>query len=100
MKISFCVTCKGRVQHIRRTLLQNIKNNTHPDSFFILLDYNSNDGLYEHIHDCCQEEIKSGKLIYYQFKDNVSFHMAHAKNMAHRLGIKEGADILINLDAD
>jgi Sulfotransferase domain len=26
--------------------------------------------------------------------------MAHAKNMAHRLGIAEGADILVNLDAD
>ena len=26
--------------------------------------------------------------------------MAHAKNMAHRLGIIEGADILCNLDAD
>jgi len=26
--------------------------------------------------------------------------MAHAKNMGHRLGIAEGADILVNLDAD
>ena len=26
--------------------------------------------------------------------------MAHAKNMAHRLGILEGADVLVNLDAD
>jgi hypothetical protein len=26
--------------------------------------------------------------------------MAHAKNMAHRLGILEGADILVNVDAD
>jgi hypothetical protein len=26
--------------------------------------------------------------------------MAHAKNLAHRLGIREGADILVNLDAD
>jgi hypothetical protein len=26
--------------------------------------------------------------------------MAHAKNMAHRLGILEGGDILVNLDAD
>jgi hypothetical protein len=26
--------------------------------------------------------------------------MAHAKNMAHRLGIAEGADILVNIDAD
>ncbi len=26
--------------------------------------------------------------------------MAHAKNMAHRLGMLEGADVLVNLDAD
>ncbi len=26
--------------------------------------------------------------------------MAHAKNLAHRLGIMEGADVLVNLDAD
>src|SRR5277367_4884887 len=36
----------------------------------------------------------------YSFPDAGPFKMAHAKNMAHRLGILEGADILVNLDAD
>jgi Sulfotransferase domain len=32
--------------------------------------------------------------------DRTIFHMAHAKNIAHRCGLLEGADVLVNLDAD
>jgi hypothetical protein len=39
-------------------------------------------------------------LIVYNFPYHGPFRMAHAKNMAHRLGMMEGADILVNLDAD
>ena len=36
----------------------------------------------------------------YSYRESGPFRMAHAKNMAHRLGIMGGADILVNLDAD
>jgi hypothetical protein len=44
--------------------------------------------------------MNSGRLLTFTAPDAGRFRMAHAKNMAHRLGIMEGADILVNLDAD
>lgn len=100
MKIVFCITCKGRTAHIKKTLAQNISDNPGANVVFVLLDYNDGGELAYHIQNTCQEHIQSGKLVYYQYRESVAFRMAHAKNMAHRLGILNGADILVNLDAD
>lgn len=97
-KICFCITCKGRLGHIEKTLPQNIKDN--PDAKFILLNYNSQDNLLNYIKSNHKKDIDKGKLILYTYPEPKKFHMAHAKNMAHRLGIMEGGDILCNLDAD
>lgn len=96
--VIFCTTCKGRAQHIKKTLPANLKNNQH--GRFLLLDYGSNDGLVEWLREDCLTEIESGKLIVYSFNPPGAFHMAHAKNMAARLAILEGADILVTQDAD
>ena len=101
MKILFCTTCKGRVSHLRQTLPQNlIDNSFYPNSAFVVLNYNSPDGLDSYIKDNYAPEIEYGKLITYRFTEPTPFRMAHAKNLAHRLGIAEGADVLVNLDAD
>jgi hypothetical protein len=102
MKIAFCATCKGRAQHIEETLPQNLMDNPgYPDeAVFVLLDYNSQDHLAEYVRTSHQESIDAGRLVYYHHKEPKKFKVAHAKNMAHRLGILEGADILVNLDAD
>ena len=99
--VYFCTTCKGRVQHIERTLRQNIHHN--PDAKFILVDYASQDHLIDYLKARCWEEICSGQLTVYSYREGHAFMMAHAKNMAHRLAIVEGAkpnDILCNIDAD
>lgn len=97
--IVFCITCKGRVQHVEQTLPQNIRDNAdYANLKFVLLDYNSQDYLQDYLQH--GPDIKSGRLVAYHFPSAISFKMAHAKNMAHRLGIEEGADILVNLDAD
>jgi hypothetical protein len=99
--IAFCTTCKGRVQHIEQTLPQNLADNaTYPDCKFILVDYNSQDHLYRYLQLHHRQALDSGRLVYYYHPAPGPFRMAHAKNMAHRLGIAEGADILVNLDAD
>ena len=98
--IVFCSTCKGRAQHIKQTLPRNLADNNLPDTKFVLLDYNSEDDLADYIKNNFSQEMANGKLVFYQLKEKASFKMAHAKNMAHRLGIMEGADILVNLDAD
>lgn len=98
MTVAFVTTCKNRVQHLRETLPRNMAEN--PDAKFIVLDYNDQQGLPEILWKYCQDEIESGKLAVYSYRENVPFQMAHAKNMAHRCGMVEGANVLVNMDAD
>ena len=64
--ISFCISCRGRLHHLRRTLPQNIADNRdYPNLEFILLDYNSTDGLGEWVKHELSEEIANGQLNYY-----------------------------------
>jgi hypothetical protein len=100
-RIAFVTTCRGRLQHLQQTLPQNlIDNQTYENCIFVVLDYNSPDGLLQYMVDHHGKDILSGRMAYYRTDEPRSFHMAHAKNMAHRCGMLEGADILVNLDAD
>jgi len=98
MTVAFCTTAKGRLPHVEKTLPANLADN--PDAKFILLDYNSPDNLLDHLKANHQKDIDSGQLVVYSFTAPGPFRMAHAKNLAHRLAILEGADVLCNLDAD
>jgi hypothetical protein len=99
--IVFCTTCKGRTMHLSKTLPFNIAcaANFH-NSKFVVLDYGSTDNLQEYIQQNHADDIESGRLTVYSYKYSGPFHMAHAKNMVHRLGILEGGSVLVNLDAD
>src|SRR5580692_6905946 len=92
MKIAFCTTCRGRVQHLKLTLPQNLLDN--PEALFIVVDYGSPDDLLSFL-----SSIENERLIVYSLKSDC-FRMAHAKNVAHRIAIRAGADVLVNLDAD
>src|ERR1035438_1611515 len=99
-RIAFCTTCKGRAQHLKKTLPQNLLDNAdYPNCIFVVLDYNSPDDLQEFMHGYCGAA-HNGRVAYYNYPAATAFSMAHAKNMAHRCGLLEGADILVNLDAD
>lgn len=87
----------NRLHHIRETLPANIKENDFPESEFVLLDYNSTDGLDDYIRNNFEEELRTGKLVYYKYKDADAFQRCHARNMA--LQLAKGA-ILCNVDAD
>jgi hypothetical protein len=98
--IAFCTTVKGRVAHLEKTLPKNLADNAgYPDLKFIVLDYGKENALASLWWDL-KEEIQRGRVVVYSYPEAKSFHMTHAKNMAHRCGILEGADILVNLDAD
>ena len=99
MKIAMCITCKGRLGHIKELLAKNIQDNPSPNSIFVLLDYGDTTGLADYVQNCFKENLTSGKLVYYRH-EAVKFKMAHAKNMAHRAALREGADVMVNLDAD
>lgn len=101
MKIVFCTTCKGRAQHVERTLPLHLEHNQHFKDFkVVLLDYNSGDHLLPYLGRNHAHDIDRGRLVVYSTRDQTSFRMSHAKNMAHRLAIREGADVLVNMDAD
>ena len=92
MNVVFCTTIKNRSFHLAQTLPKNLAGN--PRSKFVILDYNSGDDLK------AIPELQSDQVRLYRHPCDGPFRMAHAKNMAHRLGIREGADVLVNLDAD
>ncbi len=94
--IIFCITCKGRTGHLARTLPQNLRDNKRAK--FVLVNYNSQDHLDDYILSNHQDDLD--RLVVYRFTEPGPFRMAHAKNLAHRLAIREGADVLVNLDAD
>lgn len=101
LRIALCITCKGRTQHLKETLPKNLRDcASYENAVFVLLDYSSHDDLKEYIQQKHSSELSSGRLVVYSYNDADVFKMAHAKNMAHRLGLIEKADILVNLDAD
>lgn len=98
--VVFCTTCKGRTHHIERTLPANLADNKDSNAKFVLVNYNSPDHLNQYLQNNQREAIESGRLVVYNFPEPTLFRMAHAKNLAHRLGILEGGSILVNMDAD
>jgi len=98
LKISFCITCKGRVHHLRHTLPINLAATAnYPNVEFVILDYDSRDELEQWVQKNYMAEIAMGKIVYAKYEPAEHFHMTHAKNMAHRIA---SGDVLCNLDAD
>lgn len=92
MKLYFVTTCKGRSIHLRETLPRNMADN--PLARFVVLDYGDGPDLKKVV-----KPLLCDRLNVYRYEAPV-FRMAHAKNMAHRLAIREGADVLVMMDAD
>ena len=100
-RIVFVTTCKGRIEHVKKTLLQNMTDNIgYANCKFVLMDYNSGDGLQEYIKSVCVLPTENGYLTVYSFPTADRFHASHAKNLAMRCAMLEGADILVTQDAD
>ncbi len=100
MKITFFTTCMGRLNQLRQTLPKNIEDNKdYVDCNFLVLDYNSSDGLEKWIKTEMGSFIKSGKILYHKTNKPKFFWHNHAKNVAARL-TPEDSDIICSLDAD
>jgi hypothetical protein len=100
MEVVFCTTCKERLHHVLETLPANIRAN--PGAKFVLVNYR--DPLFGFTNQRPSFDlihaISEGQLVVYDFPGVGKFQMGHAKNLAHRCGLNEGADVLVNLDAD
>jgi glycosyltransferase involved in cell wall biosynthesis len=97
-KISFCTVCMNRTEHLKLTLPRNIRENLHYGNLeFLVLDYNSTDGLEEWIETEMKEYIDKGILHYYKTTEPEYFHRSHSRNMIMQ---KATGDIICNVDAD
>jgi len=94
--ISFCTTCKGRLYQLRDTLPGNLAS-LGPDEEIVLAGYDSRDGLAAWVWAHCADAIAAGRLRFFEVLDEAPWHVAKAKNLAHRLA---RGDYLFNLDAD
>jgi len=88
----------NRLHHLKETLVQNIEDNKeYPNIEFVILDYNSSDGLEEWVKKDLQQYIDSGVLKFYRTTDNPYFDRSHSRNVLFRLS---SGDIICNIDAD
>jgi len=88
----------NRLRQLTETLIQNIKDNDeYPELEFIVLDYNSQDGLADWIKENVNELISNKRLIYYRTNEPLSFSHSHSKNLAFNLA---NGDIVCNINAD
>ncbi len=97
-KISFCVVCMNRLHQLRQTLMQNIVDNAdYAELEFVVLDYNSKDGMEEWIMENLADHIKTGRVVYYKTTDPDSWSPSHSKNLAFKLAT---GDIVCSIWAD
>ncbi|MES2376041.1 MAG: glycosyltransferase family A protein [Bacteroidota bacterium] len=97
-KISFCTTCMNRLTHIKETFKKNILDNADYDNVeFLLLDYNSSDGLQDYVKTELGEFILTKKLSYFRTEDPIRYNMSHSRNLAFKLA---NGEILCNVDSD
>ena len=99
IKISFCITCMNRFKQISKTLPKNLKDNIKNKDIveFILVDFDSKDGLQKWIFENFRDEIKSGYLKYYFSDELIQWHAPIAKNTSTMLA---NGKYIVNLDCD
>lgn len=97
-KISFCIVCMNRLYHLKQTLPINILDNEDYEALeFVLLDYNSTDGLGGYISENFGKYLENGRLVYYKTSTPKYFNRSHSRNLVFRLA---SGDLICNIDAD
>lgn len=88
----------NRLHQLKETLPQNIKDNEDYDNLeFVVLDYNSQDGMEAWVRENLGRYISQGRLVYYRTHEPTAFSHSHAKNLSFKLAT---GDIVCNINAD
>jgi len=97
--LSFCITCMNRIGQIKQTLKKNLDDNKKSkyNIEFILVDFDSKDGLKEYIINNFKKEIDSDYLKFYFTDQLIYWHSPIAKNTSHKLA---NGKYIVNLDCD
>jgi hypothetical protein len=96
--LSIVTRCMNRLYDLEKTLPKNIEDNEdYKNLEFVLLDYNSTDGLGEWVKSNMMEHIESGRLNYYRTEEPKYFCPNHSQNVTFRLAQNK---IVANVDSD
>jgi hypothetical protein len=88
----------NRLHDLRLTLPKNIQDNEgYPNLEFVILDYNSTDGVGNWIQQEMMQHITSGRLKYYRTTEPEFFQPNHSQNLTFRLAQNE---LIANVDSD
>ena len=88
----------NRLHHLRKTLAANIAfNQRYQKLEFVILDYNSGDGVEGWIRENFVDEIRDERLIFARTSVPGHFDSSRSRNMAFRMATGE---IVCNIDAD
>lgn len=101
-RVSLVTTCMNRLDNLKQTMPLNIKDNINYSNIeFVLLDYNSKDGLEDWVKNNLMEYIERGVLNYYRTTEPKYFSMAHSRNIAFLASSGlESETVINNIDAD
>lgn len=97
LRISLCTTVMNRLSDLQETLPINLAWEQYPNIEFVILDYNSRDGLGDWIKREYVELVESGRMVYARTEEPEFFSMTHSRNLAFKIA---SGDICINVDAD
>lgn len=96
-KVSLVTVCGNRLHHLQKTFPRNLEDNLeYPNVEHLILDYGSTDGVESWLRGKFRRELQSGRVGFYRTESS-HFHMAHSKNVGHRLA---KGPIVCNVDAD
>lgn len=99
VKIAFVTTCRNRRFSLRQTLPENLKQ-LYAGDVIVLLDYNCGQDTQGWVKEKLGSYLASGQLLFFRESQAMCYFSSHAKNVAHLLGVRAGAEVLVNLDAD
>lgn len=96
--ISVCTVCMNRLHDLKEAYPKTLRDNDdYADAEFVLLDYNSSDGMEEWVKDFLRDDVRSGRVRYYRTDTPINFLPCHSYNVSFRLAKN---DIIAKLDAD
>lgn len=97
-RISLCTTVMNRLHTLKECLPKNIEDNIdYPNLEFLILDYNSTDGLEDWMRDNMCSHMATGLVRYVKTTDPEFYSMTHSRNLAFKCATGE---IVNNVDAD
>jgi glycosyltransferase involved in cell wall biosynthesis len=97
MKLSVVTTCMNRLDHLRQTLPQNMKDSAGVSVEFVLVNYNSKDDMDRWVQINYPQEIASGLIKHVHVLNVTEYSMVHSRNVGFKAA---SGEVVVQVDAD